>query len=121
MRAQRPVVLMLFAACLVSSAVTGQQGNTDKLPLDVFLGMLDSQGEQQCEQYRAKAQAATGEREKLMADITVKMQCECLPAQLATLTGKPDLSREVTKEEALALITPLVERPSRARQPIKFS
>jgi hypothetical protein len=110
MRAHRAVVLMLFAARLVSSAVTAREGATDKVPLDVFLGFLDMQGRQQCEEYREVAKAATGEREKLKADITVKLQCECMPAQLATLTGKSDLSKEVTKDEALALVTPLHER-----------
>ena len=109
MRAHRSVVL-LFSACLLSSAVIAQQDSTDKLPLDLFLGMVDAQGKQQCEQDRVKANAASGEREKLKAGLAVKLQCECLPAQLATLTGNPDLPKEVTQEEAMALITPLLER-----------
>jgi hypothetical protein len=109
MRAHRSVV-SLFSACLLSSAVIAQQDSTDKLPLDLFLGMVDAQGKQQCEQDRVKANAASGEREKLKAGLAVKLQCECLPAQLATLTGNPDLPKEVTQEEAMALITPLLER-----------
>ncbi len=110
MRAHRSVVLMLSAACLVSSAVISQEGAAKKLPLDVFLGLVASQGKQQCEQYREKAKAATNERERVTGEFTVNLQCECMPAQLATLSGKPDLPKEVTQEEALALVKPLVER-----------
>lgn len=110
MRTPRPVVLILLGAGLVGSAAMARGDANDKLPLALFLGMLKSQGQEQCAQYRAKAPLATSEFERLKADISVNMQCECMPAQLAALAAKPDLPKTATQEESLALVEPLIER-----------
>jgi len=103
MRTSRPVAVLVFLASLAAAALA-QDGAPVKASTLEILDRVESQSAQKCAEMREQAKLAASERQRFTSSVGIEMHCDCLPAEIAALKAKPDLPREVSKDEALALV-----------------
>jgi hypothetical protein len=100
----RRLVLVVVAMIAGSAA-----WSDEKAPLRQFIGNVQRQFAQRCDESRELEKSALDENSRMKGRMGVSLQCECMPPEIEKLAQRSDLPRDVTQDEALALLRPALE------------
>jgi len=111
MRRSRSVAVHVFLASLagLAAAALAQEGAPARASTREILDGVESQSAQKCADMREQSKLAASPRQRFASSAGMEMHCDCLPAEIAALKAKPDLPRESTKDEAMALVKAGIE------------